>query len=74
MIGRFVCGVCGGVFCVLTPIYVAEIADKEIRGRLLAFFQLFINIGIMYAFVVAYLIDEYETVWRYGTIEISRGY
>ncbi|XP_060828782.1 facilitated trehalose transporter Tret1-like [Bombus pascuorum] len=68
LIGRFICGICGGVFCVLTPIYVAEIASKETRGRLLAFFQLLINCGVMYAFYVAHAITEVETVWRYSAI------
>lgn len=68
IIGRIICGMCSGAFCVLTPIYVAEIADKEIRGRLLMFFQLFVNCGVMYAFVIAYVIDEDKTVWRYGAI------
>ncbi|XP_076177940.1 facilitated trehalose transporter Tret1 [Ptiloglossa arizonensis] len=68
IIGRIICGMCSGAFCVLTPIYVAEIADKEIRGRLLMFFQLFVNCGVMYAFVIAYVIDEDKTVWRYSSI------
>ncbi|KOX75768.1 Facilitated trehalose transporter Tret1 [Melipona quadrifasciata] len=68
LIGRFLCGICGGASCVLTPIYVAEIASKEIRGRLLAFFQLLLNCGVMYAFYVAHAIDEVKTVWRYSAI------
>ncbi|OAD53030.1 Facilitated trehalose transporter Tret1 [Eufriesea mexicana] len=68
LVGRLVCGMCGGVFCVLTPIYVAEIASKEIRGRLLAFFQLLINCGVMYAFYIAHVLDENKTVCRYSII------
>ncbi|XP_043510872.1 facilitated trehalose transporter Tret1-like [Frieseomelitta varia] len=68
LVGRFVCGICGGASCVLTPIYVAEIASKETRGRLLAFFQLLLNCGVMYAFYVAHAIDEVKTVWRYSAI------
>ncbi|XP_076645043.1 facilitated trehalose transporter Tret1 [Halictus rubicundus] len=68
MIGRVICGVTSGVFCVLTPLYVAEVADKKIRGRLLSFFQVFINLGIMYAFLVAHVIGEQETVWKYSSI------
>nr|XP_033333268.1 facilitated trehalose transporter Tret1-like [Megalopta genalis] len=68
IIGRVICGVSSGVFCVLTPVYVAEVADKKIRGRLLSFFQVFINLGIMYAFVAAHVIDEQETVWKYSSI------
>ncbi|XP_029045061.1 facilitated trehalose transporter Tret1-like isoform X1 [Osmia bicornis bicornis] len=68
IIGRIICGICAGVFCVLTPIYVAEIASKEIRGRLLAMFQVLINCGVMYAFIVAHIIEENETIWRYSSI------
>ena len=68
MIGRSICGFCGGIFCVLTPLYIAEIADKEIRNRLLTFFQLLINCGILYAFLVAYLMEEHNTVWQYSSI------
>ncbi|XP_076625128.1 facilitated trehalose transporter Tret1 [Colletes latitarsis] len=68
IIGRILCGVCGGMFCILTPCYVAEIADKKIRGRLLAFFQIFLNCGVMYTFVTAHAIGEQETMWRYGSI------
>ncbi|XP_078037312.1 facilitated trehalose transporter Tret1 [Augochlora pura] len=68
MIGRVICGISSGVFCVLTPVYVAEVADKKIRGRLLSFFQVFINLGILYAFLAAHVIDERETVWRYSSI------
>ncbi|XP_031833976.2 facilitated trehalose transporter Tret1 [Nomia melanderi] len=68
MIGRAICGISGGVFCVLTPLYVAEVADKKIRGRLLSFFQVFVNVGIMYAFLVAHAISEQETIWKYSSI------
>ncbi|XP_043269300.1 facilitated trehalose transporter Tret1-like isoform X2 [Venturia canescens] len=68
IIGRTICGIVSGVFCVVTPLYIAEIADKQIRSRLLTFFQLFINFGIMYAFLVAYGLEERETIWRYSLI------
>ena len=66
MIGRFICGICGGIFCVLTPIYIGEIADKEIRNRLLTFFQLLINCGIMYAYFIAHLMQDIPTIWQYS--------
>ncbi|XP_017790391.1 PREDICTED: facilitated trehalose transporter Tret1-like [Habropoda laboriosa] len=66
--GRLICGICGGLACVLTPIYVAEIASKEIRGHLLAFFHVLVNVGIAYAFFVAHAIDEERTIWMYSTI------
>jgi len=54
-----------GAFCILTPIYIAEIADQNSRERLLMYFQLLINCGIMYAFVFAYLLNEHDSIWRY---------
>ncbi|CAL7938694.1 unnamed protein product [Xylocopa violacea] len=68
IMGRLICGICGGVFCVFTPIYVAEIASKEIRGRLLGFFQLLVNCGVMYSFWIAHTIDEETSSWRYSVI------
>ncbi|XP_025075099.1 facilitated trehalose transporter Tret1-like [Pogonomyrmex barbatus] len=55
IIGRFVCGMSGGAFCILTPIYIAEIADQNLRERLLMYFHLLINCGIMYAFAIAHI-------------------
>lgn len=66
MVGRVICGLVGGTFCVLTPLYIAEIADKDTRYRLLTFFHLFINCGIMYAYLVAYVLDERDAIWRYS--------
>ncbi|XP_020294864.1 facilitated trehalose transporter Tret1-like [Pseudomyrmex gracilis] len=66
IIGRFVCGVGGGAFCILTPIYIAEIADKNLRERLLMYFHLLINCGIMYAFLIAHILNEYDSTWRYS--------
>ncbi|XP_076761856.1 facilitated trehalose transporter Tret1 [Xylocopa sonorina] len=68
IMGRLICGICAGVFCVFTPIYVAEIASKEIRGRLLGLFQLLVNCGVMYAFWIAHAIDEQTSSWRYSVI------
>ncbi|KZC08076.1 Facilitated trehalose transporter Tret1, partial [Dufourea novaeangliae] len=66
MIGRVICGLPAGVFCVLMPIYIAEIADEKIRGRLLSFFQIFINLGVMYVFVAAYMEEKHSTVSTYS--------
>lgn len=68
LIGRLICGICGGILCVLTPIYIGEIADKEIRNRLLTFLHLLINFGIMYAFVIDYFMEEHKIIWQYSLI------
>lgn len=67
-IGRLLCGFSNGISCVLSPILISEIADKKTRIKLLTYFQLFINCGIFYAFLVRYLIDEENTIWKYSLI------
>ncbi|CAG5079139.1 Similar to Tret1-2: Facilitated trehalose transporter Tret1-2 homolog (Drosophila melanogaster) [Cotesia congregata] len=66
--GRFLCGLAGGTCCVLSPIFISEVADKNTRVRLLVYFQLLINCGIFYAFLVAYFYDEKDAIWRYSMI------
>nr|CAI5819595.1 unnamed protein product [Callosobruchus analis] len=46
---RFFCGFAGASFCVSAPLYTSEIAERDIRGRLGAFFQLFYTLGMLYA-------------------------
>ncbi|KAH0557404.1 facilitated trehalose transporter Tret1-like [Cotesia glomerata] len=68
ILGRFLCGLAGGTCCVLSPIFISEMADKNTRVRLLVYFQLLINCGIFYAFLVAYFYDEKDAIWRYSMI------
>jgi MFS family permease len=52
IIGRVFIGISCGGFCVAAPIYIGEIAQKEIRGILGSFFQLMITIGILFVYAV----------------------
>jgi MFS family permease len=52
VIGRFFLGLAGGAFCISAPQYSAEIAEKEIRGIIGTFFQLMINGGILFIYVI----------------------
>lgn len=56
-VGRCLTGFGIGGFCVSAPMYTSEIAEKEIRGTLGSFFQLFLSLGILFAFVTGYLCD-----------------
>ncbi|XP_012261825.2 facilitated trehalose transporter Tret1-like [Athalia rosae] len=67
LLGRTLCGF-SGTFCVLAPNYIAEISDEKIRGRLLVSFQLFLNSGIMFAYVFAHVTIDEETIWVYSLI------
>lgn len=53
---RFVGGMGSGAACVLVPVYIGEIAQASIRGRLGTFFPLLFSLGIVYSYVMgAYL-------------------
>lgn len=52
IVARVFIGVAGGAFCVAAPLYIGEIAQKEIRGTLGSYFQLMITIGILFVYAV----------------------
>lgn len=55
-VGRFVTGMAGGAFCVSAPLYTSEISQKEIRGTLGSFFQLFLTVGILLSYILGYAV------------------
>ncbi|KAK4877065.1 hypothetical protein RN001_009571 [Aquatica leii] len=55
--GRFIIGVAGGAFCIAAPLYTSEIADKKIRGALGSYFQLFLSMGILLAYILGYALS-----------------
>ncbi|TGZ45746.1 Facilitated trehalose transporter Tret1-2-like protein [Temnothorax longispinosus] len=57
VIGRLVTGACGGMCCVLAPMYSAEISEKHIRGTTGVFFQLMLVIGILYVYCTGFTRD-----------------
>ena len=63
--GRFVLGLAIGIVSSSVPLYIAEIAPSEIRGRLVTFFQFAITIGILVSFVIGYIFADYQDGWRY---------
>jgi sugar porter (SP) family MFS transporter len=65
---RIIGGVAVGASSVLGPLYLAEISPAQWRGRLVAFFQLNIVIGVLLAFVSNFGIGTLgfgETEWRW---------
>ena len=68
---RIVCGIGVGVASMLSPLYIAEIAPSQIRGRLVSFNQLSIVLGMLLVYFVNWTIakqgDEtwiHTTGWR----------
>nr|CAD7416446.1 unnamed protein product [Timema poppensis] len=55
--GRFITGLFGAAYSVAGPVYNGEIAQKEIRGTLGVFYQLFLCAGILFSYIVGYVAD-----------------
>lgn len=63
MIARFVGGVGVGASSVVAPMYITEVSPPNLRGRLVATFQLNIVAGILVAYLSNYLIAG--GAWRF---------
>lgn len=71
-IGRFVTGICVGLICVVTPMYIVEIATPNVRGNLGCRFQLFICIGIILVSVLGkFLTWNWVAICASGVAVIS---
>lgn len=55
--GRLITGLgVGGCFQV-APLYITEVAPKKVRGRLVSSFDLFINVGILFGYLVGWALQ-----------------
>ncbi|KAI8093263.1 general substrate transporter [Halteromyces radiatus] len=52
VVGRAIAGLGIGGLSMIVPLYISELAPKEIRGRLISFQQFTITVGLMLAFWV----------------------
>jgi SP family xylose:H+ symportor-like MFS transporter len=55
---RVLCGAAIGIASMLSPLYIAEIAPKERRGRLVSLYQMAIVIGIVGVYFVNWMIAQ----------------
>lgn len=58
-VGRVLMGVGFGGSGVVVPIYIGEIAEKSIRGRLIAFFEVNIQTGIFFSYILGYFFQVF---------------
>ncbi|MCU7501221.1 MAG: sugar porter family MFS transporter [Ignavibacteria bacterium] len=66
LVFRFIGGLGIGASSVVGPMYISEISPSHLRGRLVAFFQLNIVIGILVSFFSNYLFSALgEGSWRW---------
>lgn len=64
IIGRFILGVAIGVTSFTAPLYLSELAPKEMRGGMIATFQLMITVGILASYVVGAIFTP-SGAWRW---------
>lgn len=58
ILGRFLTGIAGGGYTFIVPVYIGEIASKQIRGTLLALFEVTVKAGILFIYIVASLLNQ----------------
>ncbi len=63
LLGRFVTGIGVGIVCIAAPLYIAEMSPASSRGALVTLAQLMTTIGILVAYVVAYVFAD-KADWR----------
>lgn len=59
---RMIGGVGIGVVSIVSPIYISEVSPAHVRGTMVSFYQLFITIGFLLAYLVNYLILKGATL------------
>lgn len=57
--GRLFIGFASGSYSVIVPQYTSEIAEKQIRGSLGSYFQLQVNFGILFTYVMGSVVSQY---------------
>ncbi len=66
VMARIVGGMAIGCAALVCPMYLAEIAPAQLRGRLVSFYQLAITLGILSAYLANYLLlDTGANNWRW---------
>ncbi len=60
---RFFLGVALGIAAYVTPLYLAEISPRRVRGGMIAAYQLMITIGLAAAFISDTIFTPYQS-WR----------
>ncbi|KDP21779.1 hypothetical protein JCGZ_00566 [Jatropha curcas] len=65
VIGRFVFGIGIGLAMHAAPMYIAETAPSQIRGRLISLKEFFIVLGMVAGYVIGSLLVDTIDGWRY---------
>ncbi|KAJ9555772.1 hypothetical protein OSB04_010386 [Centaurea solstitialis] len=65
VIGRFIYGVGIGLAMHAAPMYIAETAASQIRGRLISLKEFFIVMGMVLGYLIGSLLVDVNAGWRY---------
>lgn len=52
ILGRFLIGLAVGAYCYIIPVYIGELASKEIRGILLTIYQTTLKFGVVFVYIL----------------------
>ncbi|MGR3912210.1 MAG: sugar porter family MFS transporter [Candidatus Rhabdochlamydia sp.] len=63
ILGRIIQGVALGIISVIGPMYIAEMAPSKERGKLVAYYQLALTLGILVAYGTGYMLSGNGS-WR----------
>ena len=63
--GRFLLGIAVGIASFSVPLYIAEIAPSNIRGRVVTLFQFAITLGILVSYLCSYSFAQSAEGWRW---------
>ncbi|MER7277890.1 sugar porter family MFS transporter [Dactylosporangium sp. NPDC000244] len=62
---RFVLGVAIGMSSLVVPTYIAEMAPRQVRGRLVSLQQLMITVGIFVSYLIGFAFSGVDQGWRW---------
>ncbi len=65
LLGRVIIGVAIGIGSYTAPLYIAEVAPKQLRGGLVSLNQLAITIGILASYLIDFAFSDYAASWRW---------
>jgi sugar porter (SP) family MFS transporter len=62
---RFLLGLAVGTASFVAPMYIAEVAPRQIRGGLVSFNQMMVVLGILTAYIVDFVFKDVADNWRW---------
>lgn len=65
LIGRSIIGIAIGIGSYTAPLYIAEVAPVDMRGKLVTLNQLAITLGIFFSYIINYAFIQIDGSWRF---------